>query len=123
MSALLEENIVTSIQDTMEPENGHQDENNSKSSGKPAMNGAQTAALERRLRQELEEQGILTADDANATQADDEILMELRRCQGELRAISQHNLQQLKRLHKLTQEEMKRQDNRKKLAAADAEVI
>ena len=111
------------------------------------MNGNQTAALERRIRQELEEQGLLTADEANVSQvwcsiiisslsipirlkqiililsqADDEILMELRRCQGELRAISQHNLQQLKRLHKLCQEEMRRQEIRKKLAAADAEV-
>ncbi len=48
--------------------------------------------------------------------------MELRRCQGELKAVSQHNLQQLKRLQRLTQEEMKRQDVRKKLTAADAEV-
>ena len=55
--------------------------------------------------------------------ADDEILNELRRCQGELRAISQHNLKQLKRLHRLTQDEMKRQDIRKKLTSADAEVI
>lgn len=55
--------------------------------------------------------------------ADDEILTELRRCQGELRAISQHNLKQLKRLYRLSQEEMKRQDTRKKLMAADAEVF
>ena len=48
--------------------------------------------------------------------------MELRRCQGELKAVSQHNLQQLKRLQRVTQEEMKRQDVRKKLTAADAEV-
>ncbi len=32
------------------------------------MNGPQTAALERRLRQELEEQGILTADETNVPQ-------------------------------------------------------
>lgn len=56
-------------------------------------------------------------------QADDEILTELRRCQGELKAISQHNLQQLKRLYRLTQEEMKRQELRKKLTAADMEVF
>lgn len=32
------------------------------------MTGSQTAALERRIRQELEEQGILTADEAHTTQ-------------------------------------------------------
>ncbi len=56
-------------------------------------------------------------------QADDEILIELRRCQGELKGVSQHNLKQLKRLYRLGQEEMKRQEIRKKLIAADAEVV
>ncbi|KZS11742.1 Transcriptional adapter 3 [Daphnia magna] len=122
ISALLEENIVTSIQETMESEG--QDEN-AKSTGEkaPVFNGPQAAALERRIRQELEEQGILTSEEANINPADDEILTELRRCQGELRAISQHNLKQLKRLYRLSQEEMKRQDTRKKLMAADAEVL
>ena len=55
-------------------------------------------------------------------QPDDEILAELRRCQGELRAVSLHNLKQLKRLCRLSQEEMKRQEIRKKLISADAEV-
>lgn len=107
------------------------------------MNGPQAAALERRIRQELEEQGILTSEEANVNsviysfkthfrgsiiinhliKADDEILTELRRCQGELRAISLHNLKQLKRLYRLSQEEMKRQEIRKKLIAADAEVF
>lgn len=35
---------------------------------KTALNGPQAAALERRIRQELEEQGILTADEANVSQ-------------------------------------------------------
>jgi transcriptional adapter 3 len=116
---------------------------NAKSTGtKAAMNGPQAAALERRIRQELEEQGILTSEEANVNsviysfkthfrcsiinhliKADDEILTELRRCQGELRAISLHNLKQLKRLYRLSQEEMKRQEIRKKLIAADAEVF
>lgn len=159
ISALLEENIVTSMQDTMESEGQgifeafmicflvdikliFLDENSKSSGMKAALNGPQAAALERRIRQELEEQGILTADEANISQvktrknlnvnvllsktsfikADDEILTELRRCQGELKAISQHNLKQLKRLYRLSQDEMKRQETRKKLIAADAEV-
>ncbi|XP_046438468.1 transcriptional adapter 3-B-like [Daphnia pulex] len=121
ISALLEENIVTSVQDTMESEG--QDENAKSTGTKAAMNGPQAAALERRIRQELEEQGILTSEEANVNSADDEILTELRRCQGELRAISLHNLKQLKRLYRLSQEEMKRQEIRKKLIAADAEVL
>ena len=44
------------------------DENAKSTVTKTAMNGPQAAALERRLRQELEEQGILTNDDANVPQ-------------------------------------------------------
>jgi hypothetical protein len=40
-----------------------------------------------------------------------------------LRAISLHNFKQLTRLYRLSQEEMKRQEIRKKLIAADAEVF
>ena len=59
-------------------------------------------SLERRLRKELEEQGILEpGDEEGEGGGPDEILGELARCQGELRAVSQHNLQQLKRLAKV----------------------
>lgn len=90
ISALLEENIVTSVQDTMESEGQGKanssallitqwqfslildelsTDENAKSSGmKTTLNGPQAAALERRIRQELEEQGILTADEANVSQ-------------------------------------------------------
>lgn len=116
----MEENIVTSLQDTMDTE--AQDEN-VKSAGAKTSSGAQNAALERRIRQELEEQGLLAAEErSNVNETDDEILTELRRCQGELRAISQHNFQQLNKLHRMALDEMKRQEVRKKLAAADNEV-
>jgi len=121
ISALMEENIVTSLQDTMECEG--QDENIKSASAPVTLNGPQSVALERRIRQELEEQGILAADEANVAQADDEILTELRRCQAELKAISKHNLQQLNRLSELGQEEIKRQEVKKMLTAADAEVL
>ena len=39
---------------------------NAKSTGtKAALNGPQAAALERRIRQELEEQGIISSEEAN----------------------------------------------------------
>ena len=58
-----------------------------------------------------------TEDDTN-----DEILAELRRKQHELKVISQHNQTVGKKLLKLAKEAMHRQDVRKKMAAADAEV-
>lgn len=53
----------------------------------------------------------------------DEILEEMRRCQNELKAVSAHNLGQLRRLLKAAKEEMVRQELRNKLARADAEVM
>jgi len=52
----------------------------------------------------------------------DEILTELKRCQEELKAVSQHNQSQLKRLVKSAREEMARQEVRNRLAEADKEV-
>ena len=53
--------------------------------------------------------GILDANDAggdNAVVENDEILEEMRRCQNELKAVSAHNLGQLRRLLKAAKEEM-----------------
>ena len=52
-----------------------------------------------------------------------EILEELVRCQNELKALSNHNLTQLKRLLKAAKEEMARQEVRNKLQQADNEVM
>ena len=47
----------------------------------------------------------------------------VQRCQQELRAVSQHNLTQLRRLAKSAREEMARQEVRNRLAEADREVL
>ena len=84
-----------------------------------SLNITNAEALEARVRKELEEQGILTADDDGDDNddgavkgEDDEILEELRRCQTELRAVSAHNLTQLRRVLKAAKEEMVRQELR-----------
>ena len=46
----------------------------------------------------------------------------MQRCQQELRAVSQHNLTQLRRLAKSAREEMARQEIRERLSEADKEV-
>ena len=73
-----------------------------------SLNVSNAEALESRVRRELEEQGILDANDAaaggeNAVVENDEILEELRRCQSELKAVSAHNLGQLRRLLKVSE--------------------
>ena len=53
---------------------------------------------------------------------EDEILGELRKKQQELRVLSQHNQMMTKRLYKLAKDELQRQELRRKMAAADADV-
>merc|ERR1719167_2078639 len=71
-------------------------------------------SLERRLRKELEEQGILDPNEDDGDAGHDEVQQEL--------AVSQHNLTQLRRLAKSAREEMARQEVRNRLAEADREV-
>ncbi|KAL6267034.1 hypothetical protein P5V15_000110 [Pogonomyrmex californicus] len=79
--------------------------------------------LEIRMHKELVEQGILEPDAQKKNQEDDEILAEIKRCQHELSALSNHNVTQLKRLLNLAQEESKRQTLKRKISIADNEVI
>ncbi|XP_012543058.1 transcriptional adapter 3-B [Monomorium pharaonis] len=79
--------------------------------------------LELRMHKELVEQGILEPDSQKKNQEDDEILAEIKRCQQELSALSNHNVMQLKRLLNLAQEESKRQALKRKISIADNEVI
>ena len=80
-------------------ENGDE---NPKSNLIKSLNIANAEALEARVRKELEEQGILNPNDNDDNVDNDEILDELKRCQTELKAVSAHNLQQLKRLLKVS---------------------
>lgn len=66
--------------------------------------------------------GILDCDEKIEDNPDDEILTQLRQKQQELRALSQHNIVVTKQLLKKAKEEMARQEMKKKLIAADAEV-
>ena len=71
--------------------------------------------------------GILESDDELGLPGipdddQDEIVVELRKKQQELKALSQHNLMVTKRLYRQGKEEMARQDLRKKMTQADNEV-
>jgi len=91
-----------------------------------SLNLGNTAQLERRIRKELEEHGILSLDDilnvSESSGNDDEILQELKRNQQELKALSSKNQSHLKRLLSLAKKEMSRQEISKKLQSADSEV-
>uniref|UniRef100_T1J1J5 Rho GTPase-activating protein 190 n=1 Tax=Strigamia maritima TaxID=126957 RepID=T1J1J5_STRMM len=125
VNCLIEENMMTNLDDNMMDSEGP-DGNASSNMGKSfikSLNISNTSQLERRIKRELEEQGILDVEEPLPENPDDEILAELRRCQAELKQITTQNLQAKRRLHKLAKEEMQQQDLRKKLQIIDSEVM
>ncbi|KAG7207698.1 hypothetical protein KM043_009316 [Ampulex compressa] len=118
VSALLEENVYVA--------NNNADNKLFRDGDPPVLRDLtiqNSINLELRMHKELVEQGILEPDAQKKNQEDDEILLEIKRCQQELTALSNHNVTQLKRLLNLAQEESKRQALKRRISAADNEVI
>ena len=120
VQGLMEENLMTQVDDMMVA-SGKEEDVGSKNSFIHSLKVANGDSLEKRLKKELEEQGVLEPgeDDDGGP---DEILNELTRCQEELKAVAQHNQMQLRRLVKSAREEMARQEIRERLSEADKEV-
>ena len=92
---------MTAVEDSMDTGKKHEAESTEKSQLIKSLNISNNEALEARVKKELQDQGILDPNDDNEDcNESDEIHEELLRCQAELKAISAHNLQQLKRLTK-----------------------
>lgn len=77
--------------------------------------------IERRVKKELIEQGLLDPDDF-AKDNEDEILAEIMRVRTELSAIAEHNHTELNKLKSAAREEMKRLEIKRKLDSVDQEV-
>lgn len=127
IQALMEENVMAAPEDAsfmdLDGEDGGMASISSRSLARQ-LNLGNTAALEKRIRQELEEQGLLDFDSGAEDGADeDEILRELKKRQQELAAVSEQNYSVAKHLLEMAREEMRKQEVRKKLAIADAEVL
>merc|ERR1712241_1035020 len=112
------------VEDSMDSSKKQDADSTEKSKLVKSLNISNNEALEARVKKELQDQGILDPNDDEDNNAEnDEIHEELLRCQAELKAISAHNLQQLKRLTKAAKEEMARQELRNKLSNADQDVM
>ena len=110
VQGLMEENLMTQVDDMMVA-TGKEEEIGSRNSFIQSLKVANGESLEKRLKKELEEQGILEPGEDDGD-VNDEILTELNRCQDELKAVSQHNQIQIRRLIKSAREEMARQEIR-----------
>ena len=101
VAGLIEDNLMTAVEDSMDTNKKQEAESNEKTKLIKSLNISNNEALEARVKKELQDQGILDPNDDNEDgNENDEIHEELLRCQTELKAISAHNLQQLKRLTK-----------------------
>lgn len=78
-------------------------------------------SIERRVKQELIDQGLLDPDDF-AKDNEDEILSEIMRVRTELAAIAEHNHTELQKLQSAAKDEMKRLEIKRKLDSVDQEV-
>lgn len=115
VSALMEENLMNyEVPDIKVKQTA-----NTKSSYKNSL------TLEKCLRKELVEQGILDPEDLPplTNPADDEILAEIKKCQTELTAVKKENCRNLKHLIGLCKQEMIRLNLKKQLDQVDMECI
>uniref|UniRef100_A0A0K2TK42 Transcriptional adapter 3Blike [Megachile rotundata] n=1 Tax=Lepeophtheirus salmonis TaxID=72036 RepID=A0A0K2TK42_LEPSM len=133
VAGLMEENSETQ---PLEPLNSKFETNGDTTNNSVVPFSQQADSLEAHVFKELEEQGIFDSGKEEEEEDEeeeggedeeedenDEILEELKRCQKELRALSSHNLVQLKRLMKCAKDEMVRQEMRNKLNEADKRVM
>uniref|UniRef100_A0A182J0M2 Uncharacterized protein n=1 Tax=Anopheles atroparvus TaxID=41427 RepID=A0A182J0M2_ANOAO len=124
VSALMEENLHPDCTSTS-------NENSNSSSDVAHSNNARSAvallkngiSIERRLRKELIEQGILDADDMPKSQQDDEILSEINRVRTELAVIAEYNSNEIRKLQSMAKDEMKRIEVKRKLDRVDQEIM
>lgn len=132
VSALIEENLIsdsTNTTTTTSTENSNSSLENMPNNG--VMQTRSTVGLlkngisiERRVRQELIEQGILDdEEDLNSTPPDDEILQEIKRIQSELVGIAKFNTNELLKLQSIANEELKRLEIKRKLDDVDQKVL
>lgn len=108
------------------PDDSLNDANAENSSENPSNNQTLSMlkngiSIERRVKKELIEQGLLDADDFQK-ECEDEILTEIKKVRTELASIAEYNYEELKKLQKAAKDEMKRLEVKRKLDAVDQEV-
>ncbi|XP_054694029.1 transcriptional adapter 3 isoform X1 [Grus americana] len=128
LQALVEENIISPVEDSPIPEIAGKDSGadgagtSPRSQNKP-FSVPHTKSLEGRIKEELVAQGLLESEDRPAEDSEDEVLAELRKRQAELKALSAHNRAKKHELLRLAKEELHRQELRQRVRMADNEVM
>lgn len=126
ISAFVQENIIAPL-DSGPTNDGktfealtNNDQNIVSKNGK-ASSSPHTTKLEGRIKAELFDQGLIDIS-SESDKEEDEVLIELRRCQQELRVISDRNRTIVSQLLKLSKDDMKKQELRKNIEIVNADV-
>ncbi|TKS71010.1 Transcriptional adapter 3 ADA3 -like protein [Collichthys lucidus] len=129
LQALVEENIISPMEDSPIPDISGKDANDGagtspRSQGK-AFSVPHTRSLEARIKEELVAQGLLDSEERPGTGGDseDEVMAELQKRQAELKALSAHNRARKQELLRLAKEEMRKQELRQRVRVSDNEVM
>ncbi|CAL8336206.1 unnamed protein product [Merluccius merluccius] len=129
LQALVEENIISPMEDSPIPDMAGKDANDgagtSPRSQSKAFGVPHTRSLEARIKEELVAQGLLDSEERPGAGADseDEVLAELHKRQAELKALSAHNRARKQELLRLAREEMRKQELRQRVRVSDNEVM
>ncbi|KAJ8408131.1 hypothetical protein AAFF_G00263590 [Aldrovandia affinis] len=130
LQALVEENIISPMEDSPIPDVPGKDSANDGASTSPRSQGKafsvpHTRSLEARVKEELVSQGLLDTEDRPGTGGDseDEVLAELHKRQAELKALSAHNRTRKQELLRLAREETRKQELRQRVRVSDNEVM
>ncbi|XP_066553737.1 transcriptional adapter 3 isoform X2 [Amia ocellicauda] len=133
LQALVEENIISPMEDSPIPEVPGKDGGTDGASTSPRSQGKafsvpHTRSLESRIKEELVSQGLLEAEERGGPggpggDCEDEVLAELHKRQAELKALSTHNRARKQDLLRLAREETSRQELRQRVRVSDNEVM
>nr|XP_023023537.1 transcriptional adapter 3 [Leptinotarsa decemlineata] len=125
LAALLEERVLNSL-----PKNG---ENGTKpcklkSSEFSKLKTSSTSqkmgmCLDRRLKKELIEQGIITMEDLAKNMPEDEILAEIKKCQQELTTVNEYNIEELNKLKTIVMNDLHSNELKEELQKVDKQVL
>jgi transcriptional adapter 3 len=130
VSALMEENLINdaATTTTTSTENSNSSleniPNNSLMQTRSTVGVLKNGiSIERRVKKELVEQGILDEEDLDPAQPDDEILEEVKRVRNEFHAIAKFNTSELLKLQSIAKDEMRRLEIKRKLDDVDQEIL
>ncbi|KAF8792233.1 transcriptional adapter 3-like [Argiope bruennichi] len=121
--SLVEENLMTELDDTMNDACDDDIIQKSKPSTVQTPSSPSNENLEKRLHAKFIESGLLEPEEEETEVCDDEVSQELKKLQGALIPVHEYNIIQKKKLLALAKAEMAKQEIKKKLQELDAKVM